>query len=83
MSNFINYTQIKPTAAFKHKGRLENYMEKNHCLRLLLARISKGHITAIYVIGIPLLFVSPWLALLMYITVAITWFIPDTRIEKK
>ena len=44
----------------------------------------KGKVsTAIYVAGILLSFLSPWIGLLMYVTVAAIWFIPDTRIEKK
>jgi len=36
---------------------------------------------AIYVLAIPLSFVRPWLALLLYVLVAALWFIPDRRIE--
>jgi uncharacterized membrane protein len=35
----------------------------------------------IYVLAIPLAFVRSWLALALYVVVAITWFIPDRRIE--
>jgi hypothetical protein len=31
---------------------------------------------------IPLAFVSPWLACVLYVRVAIMWLIPDRRIEK-
>ena len=36
----------------------------------------------IYLIAILLAFVNQWLSLALYILVAITWFIPDRRIEK-
>ena len=36
----------------------------------------------VYVIAIPLAFVRPWLAFLLYISVAVTWLIPDRRIER-
>lgn len=36
---------------------------------------------AIYAIGIGVAFFEPWLALALYIAVAILWFVPDRRIE--
>jgi len=36
----------------------------------------------IYTAAIPLAFLAPWIALALYVTVAIGWFIPDRRIEK-
>jgi uncharacterized membrane protein len=35
----------------------------------------------IYALAIPLAFVRPWIALLLYVAVAAVWFIPDRRIE--
>jgi TMEM175 potassium channel family protein len=35
----------------------------------------------IYVSAIPLAFVHPWIALTLYVVVAMIWFIPDRRIE--
>ena len=35
----------------------------------------------IYLLAIPLAFVHSWIALAMYVVVAMTWFIPDRRIE--
>jgi uncharacterized membrane protein len=35
----------------------------------------------IYCLAIPLAFVRPWIALLLYVLVAALWFIPDRRIE--
>jgi uncharacterized membrane protein len=35
----------------------------------------------IYALAIPLAFVRPWIALLLYVVVAALWIIPDRRIE--
>jgi uncharacterized membrane protein len=35
-----------------------------------------------YVTGIALSFVHPWLGLAVYFAVALTWFIPDRRVER-
>lgn len=37
----------------------------------------------IYVLAIALAFAGPRISLVLYVVVAIIWFIPDTRIEKK
>ena len=43
----------------------------------------KGKLSPLlYVIGIALAFVSPWLSIAMYVLVALIWLIPDRRIEK-
>jgi uncharacterized membrane protein len=42
-------------------------------------RVSLG----LYTAAIPLAFVSAWIALALYVTVAITWLVPDRRIEQK
>jgi uncharacterized membrane protein len=36
----------------------------------------------LYVIAIPLAFVSQWIALAIYVCVALMWLIPDSRIER-
>ncbi len=44
----------------------------------------KGKISLIiYAMAIGLSFVKPWISLILYGLVALMWFIPDTRIEKK
>jgi len=35
----------------------------------------------IYVLAIPLAFVHPWIAIALYVVIAMIWFIPDRRIE--
>jgi uncharacterized membrane protein len=43
----------------------------------------KGKISPLlYILGIALAFVSPWLSIAMYVLVALIWLIPDRRIEK-
>ena len=37
----------------------------------------------IYLVGILLAFVRPWLACLIYVSVAVMWLIPDRRIERQ
>ena len=42
----------------------------------------KGNLSlALYLSAIPLAFVRPWIAILIYVTVAVMWLVPDTRIE--
>jgi uncharacterized membrane protein len=36
---------------------------------------------SIYIAAIPLAFVSPWIAVVLYVAVALMWFVPDRRIE--
>ena len=49
-----------------------------------VGRDRKGKLSAvIYVIAIPLAFVNHWIANALYVLVAIIWFVPDPRIEKK
>jgi uncharacterized membrane protein len=43
----------------------------------------KGQTSIIlYAVAIPLSFINQWLALSLYVLVALMWFIPDRRIEK-
>jgi len=43
----------------------------------------KGRVSIlIYLVAIPLAFVEGWLALTLYVLVAIMWLVPDRRIEK-
>ena len=48
-----------------------------------IGRDKKGKIsTNLYAAGIALAFASEWIALGLYVAVAMLWFIPDRRIEK-
>ncbi len=60
---------------------------KNHPvdfpLRKALGRDFKGKISMVlYLTGIGLSFINPWLAILCYALVAVIWFVPDRRFEK-
>src|ERR1700741_1444657 len=56
----------------------------NELLASALGSDFKGKISmVIYAIGIALSFVSPWIALALYVAVAVIWLIPDRRIERK
>ena len=35
----------------------------------------------LYFLGVALAFMWPWVAILIYVTVAVMWLVPDTRIE--
>ena len=42
----------------------------------------KGKVSlAMYAAAIPLAFVSPWISVVLYVTEALVWFVPDQRIE--
>jgi uncharacterized membrane protein len=42
----------------------------------------KGKVSLLmYALAIPLAFLRPWIALLLYVAVSVVWFIPDRRIE--
>lgn len=52
-------------------------------LATALGRDFKGKVSVvIYLVAIPLAFVSAWLACGLYVLVAVMWLIPDRRIEK-
>ena len=38
---------------------------------------------AMYLCAIPLAFVNPWIAFGLYVTVAVIWFVPDPRLERR
>jgi uncharacterized membrane protein len=64
------------SAIVAHDGR-------NSVLATALGRDWKGKLSpAIYLLAIALSFVSPWTANLLYASVALTWLIPDRRIER-
>ena len=52
-------------------------------LRQALGRDLKGKLSPLlYLSGIALAFVGPWLAELLFTTVAIMWLVPDRRVER-
>jgi uncharacterized membrane protein len=57
--------------------------DKNSKLAIALGNDVKGKLSlVVYIVAIPLAFIGSWLALALYALVAVTWFIPDRRIEK-
>ena len=45
---------------------------------------TKGKVSlALYLCAIPLAFVNEWIAYALYVAVALTWLVPDPRIESK
>lgn len=56
---------------------------KNSTLGIALGKDWKGILSVVvYAIGVAIAFVNAWISLALYAAVAITWFIPDKRIEK-
>ncbi len=52
-------------------------------LALAIGGDRKGKLSIlIYVVPIGLAFFQPWIAIALYIVVAVIWFVPDRRIEK-
>jgi uncharacterized membrane protein len=52
-------------------------------LAIALGKDIKGKISPIlYLAGMVLAFINPWLSVIIYVLVAIIWLIPDRRIEK-
>ena len=48
-----------------------------------IGRDRKGNLSIVlYAVAIPLAFVASWLAIAIYVLVALMWVIPDQRIEK-
>jgi len=48
-----------------------------------IGRDFKGHISPLlYIIAIPIAFVSRWIAGALYVAVALMWLVPDRRIER-
>jgi uncharacterized membrane protein len=55
----------------------------NSLLAAAIGRDWKGKLSALaYLAAIPLAFVSPWISIGLYTSAAITWLIPDRRIER-
>jgi uncharacterized membrane protein len=56
---------------------------RNSLLAAAIGRDWKGKLSVVlYLISIPLAFVSPWIAIGLYAFVAILWLVPDRRIER-
>ncbi len=63
-------------ALIQHHGRHSEFAST-------FGRDTKGKLSVVaYLIGIALSCVKPWLGLAMYFAVAVSWFIPDRRVER-
>ncbi len=68
---------ILQTAIVAHQGT-------DSKLRAAVRKDVKGKLSAVlYVVAIPLAFVNQWIAIGLYVFVALMWLIPDRRIESK
>jgi uncharacterized membrane protein len=38
---------------------------------------------ALYTVSVPLAFVRPWISIAIFVLVALMWFVPDSRIERR
>jgi uncharacterized membrane protein len=57
---------------------------KNSRLAVAVGSGLEGRISpALYAVGIPLAFVSPWISTALYVAVALLWLVPDSRIERE
>ncbi len=66
------------------QGTIVAHQGPNSKLHEAVGSDLKGKISiAMYVAAIPLAFVSPWVAIGLYILVALLWLVPDPRIESK
>jgi len=67
---------ILARALIAHEG-------KDSPLAVAIGKDFKGKASVLlYAAAIPISFMKPWVAIAIYITVAVVWFIPDRRIEK-
>jgi len=56
----------------------------NEKLRKAIGKDFKGNFSlTCYALAIPLAFVSCWISMGLYVLVALMWFVPDRRIERK
>lgn len=56
---------------------------RDSVLATAVGRDFKGNASLVlYLVAVPLAFVSPWIAIAIYVLVAVWWLIPDRRIER-
>ena len=49
-----------------------------------LGRDFKGKVSVLlYVVAVPMAFINRWVACAIYVLVALVWFVPDKRIERR
>jgi uncharacterized membrane protein len=58
--------------------------DENKVLAIAVGNDLKGKLSMVlYAAAIPLAFVNPWIANALYVAVAVSWLVPDRRIERK
>ena len=56
--------------------------DRNSKLAAAVGSELKGKLSLlIYAAAMPLAFVQPWIAISLYVAIALMWFVPDRRIE--
>ena len=71
----IAYTILQTTLTWQR--------DHNAALARAIKRDGKGKLSVVlYLAAIPLAFVSTWISIALYVTVALIWLIPDRRIER-
>ena len=71
----VGYTILERVLIGAHKD--------NALLHAAVGNDFKGKISLVlYAAGIGLAFVNPWIAVALYVLVAVMWFVPDPRIER-
>jgi uncharacterized membrane protein len=56
----------------------------NSSLAAAVGSDSKGRMSlTLYVLGVALAFVQPWISIALYVAVALMWLVPDRRIESQ
>jgi len=66
------------------QGRLLRAQPDHSLLATALGRDLKGRLSPVlYCVAVALSFVSRWLALAIYVAVALMWFVPDRRVERR
>ena len=70
-------------AYFALQGAIIHVQGESSTLARAIGRDVKGKVSPLlYVLGIGLAFVNPWLSVTSYVTVALIWLIPDRRVER-
>ena len=70
----IAYTILQTVIVATHGGER---------LKAAVGRDRKGKLSLVcYLLAIPLAFVNQWISDALYVTVALIWLVPDTRIER-
>ena len=74
---------MSAVAYFILQSIIIQHHDEDFVLRRVIGKDLKGKLsTVLYIVGLALSFVNPWLSIASYIVVAIMWIIPDKRIEE-